>query len=92
MPKKSPDELRSARWYQPHTMRAFGHRQRAQQAGFSREEFMGRPVVAVINTWSELSPCHIHLRERADSVKRGVLQAGGFPVELPSLSLGEPIV
>jgi dihydroxy-acid dehydratase len=73
-------------------MRGFAHRQRTQQMGLRREEFLGRPVVAVINTWSELSPCHIHLRQRAEAVKRGVLLAGGYPVELPALSVGEVMV
>src|SRR3954447_480855 len=73
-------------------MRAFAHRQRTQQMGFRREEFIGRPVIAIVNTWSEMSPCHFHLRERADAVRRGVWQAGGFPVELPALSLGEVMV
>lgn len=73
-------------------MRSFTHRQRMQQMGFRREEFVSRPVIAIISTWSELSPCHLHLRERAEAVRRGVLEAGGFPVELPALSLGEVMV
>jgi dihydroxy-acid dehydratase len=73
-------------------MRGFAHRQRTQQMGLRREEFLGRPVVAIINTWSEMSPCHIHLRQRAEAVKRGVLLAGGYPVELPALSVGEVMV
>ena len=73
-------------------MRGFAHRQRMQQGGVRREDVMERPVVAIINTWSDLSPCHAHLRERAESVKRGVLLAGGFPVELPAMSLGEVMV
>jgi dihydroxy-acid dehydratase len=73
-------------------MRALAHRQRMQQQGFRREEFVGRPVVAILNTWSELSPCHAHLRERAEAVKRGVLRAGGLPLELPAMSLGEVMV
>jgi dihydroxy-acid dehydratase len=63
-----------------------------QQMGLRRDEFVGRPVIAVVNTWSDLSPCHAHLRERAEAVKRGVVRAGGFPVELPALSLGEVMV
>jgi dihydroxy-acid dehydratase len=73
-------------------MRGFAHRQRAQQMGLRREDVLDRPIVAIINTWSELSPCHSHLRERADSVKKGVLMAGGYPFELPALSLGEVMV
>jgi dihydroxy-acid dehydratase len=63
-----------------------------QQQGVRREDVMQRPCIAIVNTWSELSPCHAHLRERAEAVKRGVLLAGGFPFELPALSLGEVIV
>jgi dihydroxy-acid dehydratase len=84
--------LRSQRWYASPDMRGFSHRQRTQQMGFRREEFVGKPVIAILNTWSEMSPCHIHLRDRAEAVKRGVWQAGGFPVELPVLSVGEVIV
>ena len=73
-------------------MRGFAHRQRMQQMGLRREDVMTRPCIAIINTWSELSPCHAHLRERAESVKRGVLMAGGTPFELPALSLGEVMV
>jgi dihydroxy-acid dehydratase len=63
-----------------------------QQQGVRREDLMDRPMVAIINTWSDLSPCHAHLRERAEAVKRGILLAGGFPVELPAMSLGEVMV
>ena len=85
-------ELRSQRWYADPGMRGFAHRQRTQQMGLRREEFLGKPVIAVVNTWSELSPCHFHLRDRAEAVKRGVWQAGGYPVELPALSVGEVLV
>ncbi|MFV3126541.1 L-arabinonate dehydratase [Niveispirillum sp. KHB5.9] len=84
--------LRSARWFASPDMRGFAHRQRTQQMGLRREEFMDRPVIAIVNTWSEMSPCHIHLRDVADAVKRGVLRAGGYPVELPALSVGEVMV
>jgi len=89
---KTLAELRSRRWFAAHDMRAFSHRQRAQQMGLRREDVLDRPIVAIINTWSELSPCHVHLRERAESVKRGVLMAGGYPFELPAMSLGEVMV
>jgi dihydroxy-acid dehydratase len=89
---RSPDTLRSQRWYASPDMRGFAHRQRSQQMGLRREEFLGRPVIAIINTWSELSPCHVHLRDRAEAVKRGVWRAGGYPVELPALSVGEVMV
>ena len=89
---KSLDDLRSRRWFNAGGMRAFAHRQRAQQMGLRREDVMGRPCIAIINTWSDLSPCHAHLRERAEAVKRGILMAGGLPFELPALSLGEVMV
>src|SRR3569833_4571932 len=88
----SPRRLRSARWFESADMRGFSHRLRTQQLGLRREEFLGRPVVAIINTWSEMSPCHIHLRQRAEAVKRGVLLRGGFPVVLFVLSVGEVMV
>ena len=83
---------RSQRWYDSQDMRGFAHRQRTQQMGLRREEFLNRPVIAIVNTWSEMSPCHIHLRQRAEAVKRGVLLAGGYPVELPAMSVGEVMV
>lgn len=81
-------QLRSARWFggTPFDAEHTGH---ALQAGLAREEFEGKPVIGIINTWSDLNPCHAHLRERAEAVKRGVWQAGGYPVELPALALGE---
>lgn len=90
--RRTLESLRSQRWYASPEMRGFTHRQRTQQMGFRRDEFVGKPVIAILNTWSELSPCHIHLRDRAEAVKRAVWQAGGFPVELPVLSVGEVIV
>jgi dihydroxy-acid dehydratase len=89
---KTLAELRSQRWFAADTIRAFAHRQRAQAMGLRRADFMDKPVIAIVNTWSDLSPCHSHLRERAEAVKRGVWQAGGFPVELPALSVGEVMV
>ena len=70
-------------------MPGFSHRSRMKQSGYRREDFTGKPVIAVVNTWSEINPCHFHLRERAEFVKRGVWQAGGFPVEVPALSITE---
>jgi len=87
--RKSYDELRSTRWYAATDMRSFGHRSRTKQMGFADEDYTGKPVIAILNTWSDLNPCHQHFRERAQHVKRGVLQAGGFPVELPAMALGE---
>jgi dihydroxy-acid dehydratase len=89
MTKKS---LRSARWYEAEDLRAFGHRSRTLQMGYDYADFIGKPVVAIINTWSDINPCHAHFRTRAEEVKRGVWQAGGFPVELPALSLSENFV
>ncbi|MDP9106367.1 MAG: L-arabinonate dehydratase [Candidatus Eremiobacteraeota bacterium] len=88
MPKR-PEELRSHRWLGVSNLRSFGHRSRLLQIGYDREDFRGKPVVGIINTWSDISPCHAHLRTRADEVKRGVWQAGGFPLELPAMSLSE---
>jgi dihydroxyacid dehydratase/phosphogluconate dehydratase len=87
--KKNPDDLRSARWFAPDDLRAFGHRSRAMQMGYAPEEWKGRPVIAILNTWSDAQPCHMHFKSRVDDVKRGILMAGGFPMELPALSLSE---
>ena len=87
-----PPPLRSQRWFAANDMRGFAHRQRMQQMGLRREDVLGKPIVGILNTWSDLSPCHAHLRERAESVKRGVLMAGGMPFELPAMSLGEVMV
>ncbi len=90
--KKKLEQLRSQRWFASDDIRGFAHRQRMQQQGLAREEFMGRPIIGILNTWSDLSPCHAHLRDRAQAIKRGVLQAGGYPLELPAMSLGEVMV
>jgi dihydroxy-acid dehydratase len=90
--RKSPEELRSRRWFGPADLRSFGHRSRAMQMGYAPEEWQGRPVIAIVNTWSDLQPCHVHFKTRVEDVKRGILMAGGFPVELPALSLSESFV
>jgi dihydroxy-acid dehydratase len=87
--RKKPEELRSFTWFGPDTLRGFSHRSRMLQLGFQREDFIGKPVIGIINTWSEINPCHAHLRERAEAVKRGVWQAGGFPVEVPAITITE---
>lgn len=92
MTRKTYLELRSARWMEPDDMRSFGHRSRAMQMGLSREDWEGRPAIAIINTWSEISQCHAHFKDRAEWVKRGVHQAGGWPIELPAMSLAEQFV
>ena len=90
--KKSAEQLRSHRWLGRDDLRAFGHRSRLRQFGYDRDDWAGKPVIGILNTWSEINACHGHLRERAEDVKRGVWQAGGFPIELPAMSLAEPFV
>jgi dihydroxy-acid dehydratase len=87
--RKQPGDLRSHRWFGKDDMRSFGHRSRAKQAGFSLDDIGGKPVIAILNTWSDANPCHTHFKVRADEVKRGIWQAGGFPMEIPLLTLGE---
>ncbi|WP_330457069.1 L-arabinonate dehydratase [Streptomyces sp. NBC_00820] len=86
---REPQELRSHQWYGTEGLRSFSHRARTRQLGYLPEEHLGKPVVAVLNTWSDINPCHVHLRERAQAVKRGVWQAGGFPLEFPVSTLSE---
>jgi dihydroxy-acid dehydratase len=89
---KKPEELRSYRWFggeRTSGLRAFGHRSRMRQLGVEPEEHLGKPLIVILNTWSDINPCHMHLRQRAEQVKRGVLEAGGFPVEMPVATLSE---
>jgi dihydroxy-acid dehydratase len=88
--RKKPQELRSHRWYGVDDLRSFGHRSRTAQMGYDRSDYAGKPVIAIVNTWSDINPCHSHFRQRAEEVKRGIWQAGGFPVEMPAISLSEP--
>ena len=88
-PRKTPEDLRSARWFARPDLRSFTHRSRTKQAGFAETEWAGRPVIGILNTWSDANSCHTHFRLRAEEVKRGVWQAGGFPLEMPVLSVGE---
>ena len=90
--RKRPEDLRSHRWFGVQDLRSFGHRSRLRQIGYDSEDWSGKPVIGIINTWSDINACHAHLRSRAEDVKRGVLQAGGFPLELPAISLAEPFV
>ena len=92
MTRRAPETLRSARWFAPDDLRSFGHRSRAMQMGYGPADWAGKPVIAIINTWSDINQCHAHFKQRVDDVKRGVLQAGGFPLELPAMSLSEPFV
>ncbi|OXM44175.1 L-arabinonate dehydratase [Amycolatopsis alba] len=86
---KAPEDLRSHRWFGGDELRGFSHRARSRQLGYNPEEHLGKPVIAILNTWSDINPCHMHLRERAEQVKRGVWQAGGFPLEFPVATLSE---
>lgn len=90
-PKKTED-LRSARWFAKDDFRSFGHRSRVLQMGYAAEDFIGKPVIAIVNTWSDANQCHTHFKQRVEDVKRGILQAGGWPLELPAISLSESMV
>src|ERR1700733_6442075 len=83
---------RSAEWFGKMDKDGFGHRSWMRNQGLPGDVFDGRPVIGICNTWSELTPCNAHFRELADHVKRGVWQAGGFPVEFPVTSLGEALM
>lgn len=87
--KRTAEELRSYRYFGPDDLRSFGHRSRQKQSGFGTEEFAGKPVVGILNTWNDLISCHAHFKQRVEEVKRGVWQAGGFPVEVPVMGLSE---
>ncbi|WP_339948180.1 L-arabinonate dehydratase [uncultured Albimonas sp.] len=92
MTRKTYEELRSARWMAPDNFRGFGHRSRTLQMGYGEEDWVGKPVVAILNTWSDINPCHLHFKQRVEDVKRGVYQAGGWPIELPAISVSENYV
>jgi dihydroxy-acid dehydratase len=85
-------DLRSQRWYNSPAMRTFNHRSRTFQMGYSKADFENKPVIGIINTWSDLNQCHSHFKQRVEDVKRGVWQAGGFPLEIPAISLSEPMM
>ena len=87
-----PKSLRSHRWFGPDDLRSFGHRSRLKGMGIDDTDFRGRPVIGILNTWSDLNTCHSHFRERGEEIKRGVLQSGGFPVEVPVMSLSEMLM
>ena len=92
MTRKKPEDLRSHRWFGMPDLRAFGHRSRIKQIGFDAPDYAKKPVIGIINTWSDINHCHTHFKQRVEDVKRGVYQAGGFPLELPAISLAEPMV
>jgi dihydroxy-acid dehydratase len=87
--RKKPQDLRSHRWFGAQDLRSFGHRSRALQMGYAHEDYKGKPVIAIVNTWSDINNCHSHFRQRAEEVKRGVWQAGGYPLEMPAIALAE---
>ncbi|MBD28499.1 MAG: dihydroxy-acid dehydratase [Verrucomicrobiaceae bacterium] len=91
MSERDPATLRSYRWYGPDSLRAFGHRSRARQSGLGDGDFHGKPVVGILNTWTDLNSCHLHFKSTVESIKRGVLQGGGLPMEIPVMSCGETL-
>ena len=84
--------LRSQRWFGANDLAGFIHRASLHAEGISRAALDGRPIVGICNSWSELVNCNLHLRGLAEAVKRGVLQAGGLPLEFPTISLGENLM
>jgi dihydroxy-acid dehydratase len=92
MTRKTYEQLRSARWFATDDLRGFGHRSRAMQMGYDHADWAGKPIIAIVNTWSDIGNCHSHFKQRVEEVKRGVLQAGGFPLELPAISVAENFV
>src|SRR5262249_5284081 len=89
-PRKQPEELRSHRWYGVNDLRSFGHRSRTPRWAYPPWNYAGNPGIAITTPGAAINPCHSHFRQRAEEVKRGVWQAGGFPVEMPAISLAEP--
>jgi len=87
--RKTPENLRSHRWLGPDDLRSFGHRSRLKGMGWGADDYTGKPVIAILNTWNDLNTCHSHFPQRVQDVKRGIYQAGGFPVEIPVMSLSE---
>ncbi|MET4102573.1 dihydroxy-acid dehydratase [Roseovarius sp. MBR-78] len=87
--RKTAKTLRSTRWFGPDDLRSFGHRSRMMQMGLGPEDWEGRPIIGILNTWSEMNPCHLHFRDRAEDVKKGIAQAGGLGLEIPTISIDE---
>lgn len=85
-------ELRSRQWFGRKGKDGFIYRAWMKNQGIPAHEFQGKPVIGICNTWSELTPCNAHFRELAESVKHGIYEAGGFPVEFPVMSLGETLI
>src|SRR5262249_60903369 len=86
------DGRRSSEWFDRRDLDGFLHRSWLKSTGVTNETFRGRPVIGICNSWSELVNCNVHLRGLAEAVKRGVLQAGGFPLEFPVMSLGAALL
>ncbi len=89
---KKKKHLRSSEWFGGNDKMGFVHRSWLRNQGYPDDYFKGKPVIGICNTWSELTPCNGHLRDFAEVVKRGILEAGGFPLEFPVMSLGETII
>lgn len=90
--KKKATKLRSQRWFGENDLRSFGHRSRMNQLGYDYEEYVDKPIIAIINPWNELNTCHGHFPQMVQEIKRGILSSGAFPVEIPVLSLGEQLI
>jgi L-arabonate dehydrase len=91
-PKKKPSELRSQQWFGRQDRDGFAYRSWVKGKGVPHDQFDGRPVIGICNTFSELTPCNSHFRTLAEQVKIGVYEAGGFPLEFPVMSLGETLL
>lgn len=89
---KNGRPLRSARWFRKDDLPGFVHRSTLSTAGWSREDLMERPVVGILNTWSDINPCNLNLRKLAEEVRVGILEAGGIPFEVPLMSISENII
>ena len=89
---KKPRKLRSESWFGRGDRDALVHRSWMKNQGFPHDLFIGKPVIGICNTWSEVTPCNAHCRELAEHIKAGVLEAGGFPLEFPVMSTGEPVM
>jgi dihydroxy-acid dehydratase len=82
--EETPEDLRSHRWYGATDMRAFGHRSRTAQMGYRARDYLGKPVIAIVNTWSDINPCHAHFRQRARRSSAASGRREDFPVEMPA--------
>ena len=91
-PRKKPEELRSQQWFGRQDRDGFAYRSWVKGKGVPHDQFDGRPVIGICNTFSELTPCNSHFRTLAEQVKIGVYEAGGFPLEFPVMSLGETLL